>query len=288
LFFSSRLSSYNPDGKTRSTAANTVGIYFHGNPEEISEDGEWKNGYRLVYGFEDSFQKWSLGKIVDYNFEYITDNWVESELINPGFGADNKFKLKFTAGAIEVWINDEAVGNYTDTEFSEGYLGLTMFDTETAGIALFDEVAISTAGGFEHFSVYRDGSEIGTSGFQQFVDQLPEMGSYSYYVTATNDIGESPASNTEIVNWGVGINEIATSDLIIAPNPIADALEIKTTLQLNNIFIINTFGQIVLTSQITVNHHRLNIASLPAGIYFIRIETEKGIAIRRIIKVASY
>ena len=53
----------------------------------------------------------------------------------------------------------------------------------------------------DYYTVYRDGSYIGTTPDTEFYDQLPDYGEHCYTVTATNLYGESDPSEPECVEW---------------------------------------------------------------------------------------
>jgi hypothetical protein len=56
-------------------------------------------------------------------------------------------------------------------------------------------------------------------------------------------------------------------------------------MQESEIEIFNIFGECVLTveTQNFVSLQRIDVSTLPAGIYFLRIKTEKGYKLRSII-----
>lgn len=77
--------------------------------------------------------------------------------------------------------------------------------------------------------------------------------------------------------WGfnVGINELSKLDFKIYPNPANDFIKIDTD-NLNSEIkyqLTNSFGQILLSG---VNRTIIDVSSIPAGIYFLKITNEKG------------
>jgi len=54
---------------------------------------------------------------------------------------------------------------------------------------------------FQHFIVYRDGNQLGTTTDLTYFDNLPDYGIYSYSVTAMHDDGESVGA-TASIQWG--------------------------------------------------------------------------------------
>lgn len=89
---------------------------------------------------------------------------------------------------------------------------------------------------------------------------------------------------TPVVNCNVGIKERSDVDVSIYPNPVKDALTVETTSEsLAQIFITDISGKRVYDSgKIHALQHTIQTASFPAGIYLLRVESEAGIAVRKI------
>ena len=62
------------------------------------------------------------------------------------------------------------------------------------------------------------------------------------------------------------------------PNPASDLLHIEAD-GLQQVEIINLMGRTVLTSQ----QATLNVKALPTGAYFVRITTDKGTEVTRLV-----
>ena len=60
---------------------------------------------------------------------WISPGWVASPAINRGLGSWNKLKVVCSGSNITLYINDVLVGAYTDTEFSEGKVGIMPYDS---------------------------------------------------------------------------------------------------------------------------------------------------------------
>ena len=74
-----------------------------------------------------------------------------------------------------------------------------------------------------------------------------------------------------------GINEIASADIQIYPNPVKDELHIESgNLAIKKIEILDITGKVVGNST--------NVSVLPQGIYFVKLGTDKGILIQKFIK----
>ena len=76
-----------------------------------------------------------------------------------------------------------------------------------------------------------------------------------------------------------GINEEGNSSLLtLSPNPATDELRIQNAeLRIKNIEIYNLLGEKRLTLNPTSNGEglRVDVSSLPAGIYFVKVRTDK-------------
>jgi uncharacterized repeat protein (TIGR02543 family) len=83
--------------------------------------------------------------------------------------------------------------------------------------------------------------------------------------------------------WPTGIAEIERGDLKIYPNIVEDVLQIEVgALAINRIEIVSLFGESIYRFNTLKN--QLNVSALPQGIYFVKIETEKGIVTKKFVK----
>jgi hypothetical protein len=87
--------------------------------------------------------------------------------------------------------------------------------------------------------------------------------------------------------------KVNKNNFSIYPNPANDVLNIELSnsfdsaqLPLSNttISIINAIGEIVLTEKATSSNTTLNTSNLTNGIYFIKVESKNGSAIKKFIK----
>ena len=69
----------------------------------------------------------------------------------------------------------------------------------------------------------------------------------------------------------VGVNEAATSNMNIYPNPFNTEFVIETT-ELKSISVMNAMGEVVLSRTIN-GRTSIDATTLSAGIYFVREET---------------
>jgi hypothetical protein len=108
---------------------------------------------------------------------------------------------------------------------------------------------------------------------------LSTINHWAYYYL--DDVCVSPDS-LYCENW-VGVNEQSENnkeEITIYPNPVYDNLQLQTSLQINNIEITDISGRLLYTT----TSKTINCSSFAKGVYFIRVTSEKGIAVRKFIK----
>jgi len=140
---------------------------------------------------------------------------------------------------------------------------------------------------------YRPGIEItvvavcAKSGIYEFVNWTKdglEVSTDAEYTFIT------PIGNMELVanfmETHVGIETIENDGITIYPNPTDGKLTVLSEqFSVENVEIFDVFGKIHL-SRVTRHASRLtiNISHLPAGIYFVKITTDVGVTMRKVIK----
>ena len=76
-----------------------------------------------------------------------------------------------------------------------------------------------------------------------------------------------------------------SDDIKIYPVPAADAVTVELPEPVNgNLSIVNTLGTCVYSEKINSARLQVNIAGLPAGIYFVNISDDSGSVTKRIVK----
>ena len=154
------------------------------------------------------------------------------------------------------------------------------------------------------YHIYRDNTRITNELLTNttYLDENLPVGSYEYYVRTFYKEGcVSDSSNTITEKIEVGINEISgMKDVLLYPNPTTEKLTIEwTSGQVNewtSIEIFDVYGRrmeiphcvrndiIPSIAQRNEGSRTFNISHLQAGVYFIKILTEQGITIKKIVK----
>jgi len=87
----------------------------------------------------------------------------------------------------------------------------------------------------------------------------------------------------------VGINETEPNNVyLFFPNPAHDRLTVKSqTLPPSNakIELLNINGALISTHFFTDNEAQISLENVPSGIYFVRIQTEKEVITRKVVKM---
>ncbi len=121
---------------------------------------------------------------------------------------------------------------------------------------------------------------------------------YKFYSVATDSAGnkeEAPALYDAVTRVsGTGITQFGSGNkmqLKIYPNPAGDRLHVETYLPANSFIdltIINLCGHPVMHTEFSdarpgVRKTPLDVSHLPAGVYFVRLQTRYGIQIRKVV-----
>ena len=110
----------------------------------------------------------------------------------------------------------------------------------------------------------------------------------TYYLTQTTPCAVT--LDTVLVTLGncyIGINEITKENTVnIIPNPATNQFTIENSqLRINAIHIYNVLGEEVLKLERIANSEKaIDISTWKAGVYFVEVETEKGVVRKKVVK----
>jgi uncharacterized repeat protein (TIGR01451 family) len=92
--------------------------------------------------------------------------------------------------------------------------------------------------------------------------------------------------STTAACWPTDVNTVTTPDkLSVYPNPASDKLQVKTGGQFSSYTICNSVGQVMSRAAMINKEAVLDIRSLPAGVYSIKLEGAKGTEVRSFVKM---
>ena len=92
----------------------------------------------------------------------------------------------------------------------------------------------------------------------------------------------------EIENYEdiTGINDNYIANVNVYPNPVNDRLYIETSTQIQSIEVYDIYGRIqnLRNSETQKLRNSIDVSDLNSGIYFVKIKTEEGNIVKRIVK----
>ena len=81
----------------------------------------------------------------------------------------------------------------------------------------------------------------------------------------------------------LGVGDVELENFSIYPNPVTDILHVSSQLkEINKIEIFSMLGSKMM--EVKTNFNSINMSDLPSGIYLLHIYSEKGTAVRKLIK----
>jgi len=133
------------------------------------------------------------------------------------------------------------------------------------------------------------GGEPQQSGLKNPIILYPAEGLYSVSLTVTNEAGDNTAvkDNYIKVTPKTAISEKdKTSAITIYPNPTTGELIVTSyKLQVTGVEILDVFGRNIISKLKSQNSNQaFDLSNAPSGIYFIRIQTENEVIVRKVVK----
>ena len=122
------------------------------------------------------------------------------------------------------------------------------------------------------------------------VSGMPTVaGTFSFTVKATNSAGNATKALAIKIEDGVGISENEISGIRIYPNPTTGELRIEIADQARNdgsdVRIFDIYGRALQShTSLMSPETTIDISYLPSSIYFVKIRTESGEVVRKVVK----
>jgi hypothetical protein len=133
------------------------------------------------------------------------------------------------------------------------------------------------------YNVYRNNAVIASDLVEtNYLDENLSAGTYTYYVTAVYDEGESGASN-EVTEVITSINDMNANVFSMYPNPANAQLNISSSVEVSSVRIMNYAGQLVYTNAVSGTELQIYTSEFAAGIYVIQLETTEGVSSQKLI-----
>lgn len=196
-----------------------------------------------------------------------------------------------------VWFeNLDGLGNFGSEKFIASNLntprGIHSVDMDNDGD--FDVISVSSYGNMIAWYENLDG--LGNFGPQNIIfvsagrphtataGDLDNDGDIDVVVSLNRDKEIRWFKNSLIL----GVNETATLNFSIYPNPASNTLNITLEKTIQQVEVFNNLGQLVTKNVEALNEgsSELNVSKLEAGVYFIKLKTTDGeIGVRKFIKI---
>lgn len=87
----------------------------------------------------------------------------------------------------------------------------------------------------------------------------------------------------EVLNETLSVDAFSLSNISVFPNPVKEVLTINTDATLKAVSVFNISGKEVYTAK-TIENNSINLNNLATGMYILKVETDKGIEYKKLIK----
>lgn len=136
------------------------------------------------------------------------------------------------------------------------------------------------------YNIYRNGLKMNEDIITDLTftdtDTLDVTEVYEYFATSVYYFGESDPSNIVTV-LVISVEKGAARFLNVFPNPAEDFLFVTSVENIKKLELISQTGLLVLSGEFNNASVKINIASVPSGIYFLRITTNHETIVRKIV-----
>ena len=184
-------------------------------------------------------------------------------------------------GTFFSWVNNcstqemkiktgEAVKNF-NIEMGNNIVTLKWEAPETEGVTAYE--------------IYRETVLLDTITELYYNDENLISGTYTYNVRPVYE-DHNGATSTQEVTFCEGVEELFVPNVTIYPNPANDKVYIETEVEIKEIVVYDVYGRIqnLRNSETQKLRNSVDVSELNSGIYFVKVKTENGNVIKRIVK----
>jgi hypothetical protein len=261
-------SEYTFDASGYPTEGKTYTWYYEDNYDE----GEWKLYQKQAFEFDATGNQIKYSGFYDWNFD---GNW------------DSDYTIKYTYNTDGLLISEETTYNNYDEDHPSSSKDKYEYQYDANGNikTIISNYSYTYDGETNHSNVredytfdlsylmsdmiypivYFDEDFFGGYGFKNKLTSIKTTGDDGSSYTTTLYWSDTPVSNAVIKN--------GSSSLIVYPNPTEGQLRITNyELQNSKVEVFDAMGRSVKTEN--VNAGVIDVSSLPAGLYFLKIGAE--------------
>jgi M6 family metalloprotease-like protein len=184
---------------------------------------------------------------------------------------------------------------FTPTTSGTYYLGFHAYSDYDGFYILVDNVEITDGGGDPPggdftYNIYRDGTKISTVTTNSYTDKGFNTGvGHTWMVkVACSGGGESNPISKTLAGCEVGVETNTNDGFRIYPNPTTGELRIENgEWRMEKVEIFDVMGKSIVIpngAQRNEESNTINISFLANGVYFLKIQTEQGTIVKKVIK----
>jgi len=242
---------------------------FATNPESTGMFYQWNR--KIGWSATDPMINSNGGTIWDTS-QSLGSTWEKSNDPSPaGWRVPTIYEIQSLLNAEKVTSEWTTINGINGRKFTEIATGNSIF-LAAAGCRGYDDGTVCCIGSNGIFwSSTQSGSDVAyrlnfISGNESWFSGIRSFG---FNVRSVKD------NNT-------GIENISSNQITVYPNPAKDELYIKSELQIKKVEIYSSTGSLLLSDN---NFNRkITVSSLPKGIYLVKIYTDNGVVVSKIVK----
>jgi hypothetical protein len=229
-----------------------------------------------------------IGNEVEANMVEISDETLNYGPIyiwerDGSFDGDySRFELSFNNAndAVDVLYDNLELSEYTGTNEAP-----VLNSVSKASVDVFTlEFDATDDLGIKEYLISKNGAAYDTTADFMWKDDVDPIKDDVYAITVVDILGEKSEEIT--YTWGsVGINYNDAPIVNIYPNPANHELLINNAGEFDRISIFNEAGKNVFNAEInTQNMYEISLSSFESGVYFIKLDGDKGSRVTRFVK----
>ena len=135
------------------------------------------------------------------------------------------------------------------------------------------------------YNVYLDG--VLASENVSSLEYISEFKNNKYVeVVAVYENGKTSIGVVKEITAEENVSDIFTDNISVYPNPVQDRLYIEAETEVEDVIVYDIYGRVqnLRNTETQKLRNSIDVSKLKAGIYFVKINTEKGNIVKRIIK----
>ena len=182
--------------------------------------------------------------------------------------------------------NIDGLGTYTQSQFiTSDFQSSNFFPSDIDNDGDIDLLVIFVGDGGVTWFENTDG--LGLFSEKKVIDTIRGISLVSgkinqddyFDVVASTEVGIVWYKNENFL----GINNVDNSEINLSPNPTNNIITIKgQNIFIKTLSVYDVLGQLIITQDSSKNS--IDLSFFPSGVYFVKLETEKGMEIKKIVK----